>query len=851
MRPTAKTVGVVAAATSLVITAAGTSFADNVYNTLDASVDAAAEAMSLTAGGAVGTTQLKIDSTNGDGKNGCNLTGDTTLKLKLASSAPTTATVSPTEVTFTSCGDVKDLTVTGLAAGTTNVTATQQSNSSGGTFDLAPVSFTVTVAAANTTPPPPADTTAPAAPSIDLLAASDTGASDTDNITFDTTPTLTGVAEAGSTVEVLDGATLLGTTPAAATGGAWTYTPGELPSGSYSFAAKAKDAAGNISVASQALPVTIDTTTAQATINVVAASDTGSSSTDDVTSDNTPTLDGTAEAGSSVKIFDGTTLLQAVTAGSAGTWTATTGVLIDGTHLLAAQAIDIAGNVSEASLTLVVQIDTAAPSAPSIDLDAASDSGASNTDNVTNDSTPTLSGDGEAGSTVEIVDGSTALGTVTATSAGTWSYTSTALDAGSHVLTASATDASGNVSPASSPLTVTVDMTAPAQPSINLVDASDTGASKTDNITGDSTPTLDGTAEAGSTVKVFKGTTELGTATAGSDGKWTVTTGELIDGTHVLTAKATDIAGNTSAASLELTIETDTVAPTAPSIDLDEGSDSGASNSDNVTKDTTLVLNGTAEAGSTVSVLDGTFFLGTVSANSTGAWSYTTGALQAGAHTFTAKAADASGNESLASADLVVTVDTTAPTSVTFVNGPEADTRYYTSTVPAAPTCTATDDLSGLASCTVTGHSTVEGTHTLTATATDNAGNTTTATRTYTIKNLTRSGFYSPVDMNGVYNTIKGGNTVPLKFEVFDGSTELKTTAAVAATFTAAKVSCTSGSEDAIEVFTTTGQTELRFDTTSDQFIQNWKTPTGSGCYKAALTTADGQTISALFKTLK
>ncbi len=37
-------------------------------------------------------------------------------------------------------------------------------------------------------------------------------------------------------------------------------------------------------------------------------------------------------------------------------------------------------------------------------------------------------------------------------------------------------------------------------------------------------------------------------------------------------------------------------------------------------------------------------------------------------------------------------------------------------------------------------------------------------------------GFYAPVDVNGVLNTVKGGSTVPLKFEVFAGSTELTDT---------------------------------------------------------------------------
>jgi hypothetical protein len=211
--------------------------------------------------------------------------------------------------------------------------------------------------------------------------------------------------------------------------------------------------------------------------------------------------------------------------------------------------------------------------------------------------------------------------------------------------------------------------------------------------------------------------------------------------------------------------------------------------------------------------------------------------------------ADNAGNSTTRT--LSALIDRTNPVDVTFDGGPVGGTRYYTSTVPTAPTCRATDSLSGVKDCKVTGYSTAEGTHTLTATATDNAGNTATSTRSYTVKNLSRSGFYAPVDGNGVYNTIKGGNTVPLKFEVFDGTQELRSTTAVKG-FSAIRVTCdTDAPMDAIELFATTGQTDLRFDTTGDQFIQNWKTPTGSGCYRATMTTVDGQSISALFKTLK
>jgi hypothetical protein len=103
--------------------------------------------------------------------------------------------------------------------------------------------------------------------------------------------------------------------------------------------------------------------------------------------------------------------------------------------------------------------------------------------------------------------------------------------------------------------------------------------------------------------------------------------------------------------------------------------------------------------------------------------------------------------------------------------------------------------------------------------------------------------------MGGVWNTVKGGSTVPLKFEVFAGSTELTTTTAITG-FTQQKVGCnTAGApEDPIE-FTTTGGTSLRYDTVAGQFVQNWKTPTTPGaCYQVTMTTTDSSTLTALFK---
>ncbi|MDD5249491.1 MAG: Ig-like domain-containing protein [Rhodocyclaceae bacterium] len=107
-----------------------------------------------------------------------------------------------------------------------------------------------------------------------------------------------------------------------------------------------------------------------------------------------------------------------------------------------------------------------------------------------------------------------------------------------------------------------VDTTAPAAPTIpDMTAATDSGSSSTDNITKITTPTFTGTAETGSTVTIFDGTTQVGSGTA-SGGTYTITTSALSNGVHSITATATDAAGNSGAASGALSVTIDTTAPT-------------------------------------------------------------------------------------------------------------------------------------------------------------------------------------------------------------------------------------------------------------------------------------------------
>jgi len=158
--------------------------------------------------------------------------------------------------------------------------------------------------------------------------------------------------------------------------------------------------------------------------------------------------------------------------------------------------------------------------------------------------------------------------------------------------------------------------------------------------------------------------------------------------------------------------------------------------------------------------------------------------------------------------------------------------------------------LSGLdGACSVAGYGTTTGSHTVTASATDKAGNEGTDSATYSVDAWAINGFYRPVDMGGILNTVKGGSTVPLKFEVFAGSTELTDVDFVKPAFTIARTACYSATTDAIEVVSDTGSTAVRYDSVAGQFIKNWQTPKQPGaCYAVTMTTDDGSTITANFK---
>ena len=180
----------------------------------------------------------------------------------------------------------------------------------------------------------------------------------------DTTLTIAGTAEAGSTVTLYDtdGTTVLGT--GVASGGAFSITTSVLSDGVHALTARATDGAGNQGAYATAFHVIIDTTAPGAPAITAFADDSGAAG-DHVTSDPTLTLSGTAEAGSTVEVFQDGVSIGTTVADVNGDWSlADANTLADGAHQFTARATDAAGNQGPASTAFQATIDTAAPGAP-------------------------------------------------------------------------------------------------------------------------------------------------------------------------------------------------------------------------------------------------------------------------------------------------------------------------------------------------------------------------------------------------------------------------------------------------------------------------------------------------------
>ncbi|CAJ3796403.1 cable pili-associated 22 kDa adhesin protein [Burkholderia pseudomallei] len=540
------------------------------------------------------------------------------------------------------------------------------------------------------------DTSEPAPVNLHLVDdtfGQGTAGTSSDNLTKDSRVTISGTASAGDVVTLMDGATSVGQVTADASGN-WTIQTASLADGTHSLTASAVDLAGNTSPASSTLPVRVDTTTTLPSLTLSSSSDTfgaGTSGTnhDNITSATQPTINGTAEAGSYVQLYDvtgGTTVsVGEAVAGSNGTWTTQLVSPLSGSasgvsHTLVAVGVDPAGNTSAVSGPDVLVIDTSTPS-PSTPALTPADQFNGNPSTTLN-ARPTLTGTAEAGASVSLTDSGVVVGVGVADSTGHWTIQTSALFAGGHTITATAVDIAGN-SNVSGSSTIAVAANVPTPPAPVLITPDDTSpidSTNNDDLTRVTMPHFTGTTNQGYLVTLFVDGVSVGQGVAGGNGSWTIQDGtSLADGAHQVTVRVSDpLTGATSAMGPGTTVTIDTTPPAAPVVQLASYSDSfgggtTGTNSDHLTNVTQPVLTGTADPNTVELLLEGTVTLGTATTNASGAWSFTIqNPLADGTHTFAVTSYDQANNHSVAT-NLVVTVDTVAPAGTTPTLDPTSD----------------------------------------------------------------------------------------------------------------------------------------------------------------------------------
>ncbi|MGH8966253.1 MAG: Ig-like domain-containing protein, partial [Actinomycetes bacterium] len=387
----------------------------------------------------------------------------------------------------------------------------------------------------------------------------------------------------------------------------------------HAITATATNVAGNVSPSTGEYPFIVDTQAPSASAGVL-TDDVGPVQgpivNGDTTDDDTPTFSGTTEPNAIVVIYDNDVEIGRVPSGTSGDWSFTPSLpLPEGPHSFNNAVIDEAGNMGPQGTPIAFTVDT---SNVEVSLTSAIDhvgpiQGPISRGGVTDDTQPTLGGKATASGVVKVYDGSTLIGQTTADTSGNWTLTpATGLSEGLHHLTATVTTAAAGESAPTAAFDLTVDLTAPLKPTIDQV-LDDVGTIQGPIVNGgftdDTTPTLVGKGEAGSTIYIYDAGSLLGQVAVDASGNWGFTpTTPLNEGPHTFTVIDQDIAGNRSVASDPFAITIDTTPPVKPSIDQvldDVGPIQGPVVNGGFTDDTTPTLSGKGEAGTTIHVYDG------------------------------------------------------------------------------------------------------------------------------------------------------------------------------------------------------------------------------------------------------
>lgn len=327
--------------------------------------------------------------------------------------------------------------------------------------------------------------------------------------------TITGNAEAGSTVTIKDANGNVIGSGTAGSDGSFTIPLNTPQLGGETLTATATDPSGNTgpgtTVIAPNIPLPGEPSITGVTNDNGNTTNGGTVNNNQATNDNTPTLQGKGRAGTTVHIYDNGVQIGTVVVGSNGTWSFTPGsALPDGSHAFTVIATNERGE-SATSPAYTVTIDTVPPAVA--------------TGLVVSPDGEVLTGHAEAGSSITIKDpNGTIVGTGTADNNGNITITLTTPQVDSETLTVVVTDPAGNNSPPATAIAPNV--LPPVEPVITaIIDdvAPNTGNIGNNHTTNDTTPTLQGTGQPGDTIHILSNGGEIGTVKVDVNGTWSFT----------------------------------------------------------------------------------------------------------------------------------------------------------------------------------------------------------------------------------------------------------------------------------------------------------------------------------------
>ncbi|EBW8357000.1 Ig-like domain repeat protein [Salmonella enterica subsp. enterica serovar Typhimurium var. 5-] len=498
---------------------------------------------------------------------------------------------------------------------------------------------------------------------LSVVMLDDAGKDSTDGITNITSPRfeISAREPLQSVTVILNGKS---STLTQGAGNKWLFTPDTpLVDGTYKIEIVAEDIAGN--KISKEVSFTIDTIVSDPSIDLLDADDTGESAVDNITSVTTPRfVIGNVPADIDTVVIRINGVSYPVTANGNNLWEFQVPVALnDGVYEAVVVFRDIAGNTSETKLPFTIDTTTSV----SVRMEPASDTGNSNSDNLTNKQNPKFEGTAEPNAklVITIVDDKSGREvlkqTITVGADGNWSVTPNILPDGMYTINVVATDVAGNTAQTQERFTID---TVTIDPTIRLSDPSIDDQHEATSLR----PEFKGFAEAFSTIMIQWDGKVVGSANANANGEWSWTPPSVLaPGSYVVSIVAKDKAGNESS-QVDFPVVIPVIDVTPPTIKLSEESDSGALG-DFTTNNKTPTLIGSTLPNTIVSIYVDGVKVGEATADTAGRYTFQLSEMKDGHYVVQVGIVNPRDNSELRSTAVDVTIDTKVAELVWNISG--------------------------------------------------------------------------------------------------------------------------------------------------------------------------------------